>query len=334
MVCSRAIRTCAPIYALGVLASVFLAFILGLEQMRAGGSFVQVDFEMGPEASRLLLHELGATLEEIRAVAHFEPDGPPDTDDIAAICALPTPLVVIDAAAGAYHASALDDTIRKDAERFADTWVNPFWRNAVETLTIDHVVKNVEARGKYAIGSERKIGAADVHLGLEAITPLSRGGIGLVKIVTHRDRPGHLPRPRAADLELRSDPTTHAITWQFKPATSMSETANTWRPTALMLRVSEYLAAQSEPVTRNRVEDHVTGQATYVRRAIDELIAADHVEETPGPRKSRLLTLRQPFTASDAVATQSDTIASSRDSATASSLYKTQSKPTQSNQHR
>jgi hypothetical protein len=78
-------------------------------------------------------------------------------------------------------------------------------------IVLDHVVKNSDNRGKYAIGSERKTGGADVHLSFDTTTPISRGNVGRFKITTHKDRHGHLKRGHVADLELRSDPTTHAI---------------------------------------------------------------------------------------------------------------------------
>jgi hypothetical protein len=146
---------------------------------------------------------------------------------------------VIDAAAGAYHASGLDDYKRADAEAFAHTWIVPLWLLGITTAVLDHVVKSSEARGRYAIGSERKLGTVDVHLGFHAIKHLTRGGPGLIRIDTHKDRPGHLARPHAAELGLQSDPTTHRITWEFKAAgvTNMSDAGDNWRPTALMARV-------------------------------------------------------------------------------------------------
>ena len=47
-------------------------------------------------------------------------------------------------------------------------------------------------RGAFAIGSERKVGGVDVHLCFEVVLPIKRGGRGLYKIVTHKDRLGRL----------------------------------------------------------------------------------------------------------------------------------------------
>src|SRR5262249_48827941 len=147
--------------------------------------------------------------------------------DIDAIVAEGVTFACIDAAAGAYDVSELDDNKRQDAEAFGRAWIDPLWRQGVTTLVLDHVVKNAEQRGKFAIGSERKAGRVDVHLGLHVVHQVSRGGDGLIRIDTHKDRPGWLTRPSAAELELRSDPDTHALTWTFQPSTS-SNTGDDW----------------------------------------------------------------------------------------------------------
>jgi hypothetical protein len=167
-----------------------LALIAALEEQRAGGVVAFIDFESGPAETRRLLEDLDATDGELAPVLYFEPDGPPDAEDIAYLIENECTLAIIDALAGAYDAAGLDDEKRKDVERFARAWIRPLWQRGVATLAIDHVVKNSEARGKWAIGSERKTGAVDVHLGLHAVKHLHRGASGLVRVSTHKDRPG------------------------------------------------------------------------------------------------------------------------------------------------
>src|SRR5205807_1588098 len=108
--------------------------------------------------------------------------------------------VIIDAAAGAYDLQGLDDNKRKDVEEFMALWIEPFRLREVATIVIDHVTKSRDGRGKFAIGSERKIGSADVHLGFETVQPVRRGADGLYRVLVHKDRLGHLHRPQAADL--------------------------------------------------------------------------------------------------------------------------------------
>jgi hypothetical protein len=283
-----------------------LALLLGLEWMRTGhGRFALIDFEMGPNATRLLLTDLGATIDEIADVYYVAPDAPPTEQQLAAIATAGVTLAIIDAAAGAYDTSGLDDNKRGDVERFARSWIRPLWRtHGCTTIVLDHVVKATDARGRYGIGSERKLGGVDVQLGLEAITQLHRGSSGLIRITTHKDRPAHLRRPHAAELHLVSDPDTHQISWELREPAATTDVVPgnadaSWQPTALMEKISRWLAHQGEPVSRNTIEKAGLGKkAQYVRKAIDALAAGGYITETEGARGARMYTHVRPFTSS------------------------------------
>jgi hypothetical protein len=285
-------------------AKTLAAYALALEEVRQGGIALLIDFEMGQWDARDRLRELGATDDDLERILYVEPETPANGEIILELIGWNPTLVVVDAAAGAYDLQGLDDNKRSDVERFAATYVRPFWLHGIATILVDHVVKNAENRGRYAIGSERKVGGADVHLGFEAVTPLRRGGTGLVRITTHKDRGGWLPRPRAAEFELRSDPETHAIAWAFR-AVDDDEQEGGFRPTTLMERVSIYLEQQEEPVSRTTVETTVTGKGPWLRVAIDCLVREGYASEVPGPRAARLLLSVQAFRTADPVPTPS-----------------------------
>ena len=99
-------------------------------------------------------------------------------------------------------------------------WIEPFRLCDVATIVIDHVPKSLENRGRFAIGSERKVGSTDVHLGFEVVEPVRRGANGLYRVMVHKDRLGYLHRPKAAEFVLVSDPDTYAITAWFVLETS------------------------------------------------------------------------------------------------------------------
>jgi hypothetical protein len=257
-------------------AKTLTALILGLEWRRAElGDFALIDLEMGEHATRRLLEDLGATLEEIGSVYYVAATSLPDAEDIDALEAAGVTLAIVDSAAGAYGVSDLDDNKRSDAEQFSRFWIAPLWTRGITTLVLDHVVKNSDNRGRYAIGSERKLGTVDVALGFEPVLSLNRGGRGVIHVTTHKDRPGHLPRPHAAELELHSDPNTHRISWEFKPAGSAQGAGNdSWRPTILMERVLKHVRSDGYvPVTRSKLADDVKGNRSYLLQAIDTLIA-------------------------------------------------------------
>jgi hypothetical protein len=252
------------------------ALIFGLEHLRAAEDrrFALIDLEMGEHATRLLLNDLGATLEEIARVYYVTPDGPPTTADLVELGEAGVTLAVIDSAAGAYTVSGLDDNKRGDAETFSRAWITPMWRVGITTIVLDHVVKNSEARGRYAIGSERKLGTVDVHLGFEPVKALSRGGRGLIRVVAHKDRPGHLSRPVAAKLVLHSDPITHRVAWEFnQPMEPAGDSEDGWRPTVLMDRVLDHVSLDPAPIAKTTLAKAVRGNYQYLLVAIDLLIS-------------------------------------------------------------
>lgn len=273
-----------------------IAYMLLLEALRAGEGVAILDFEMGPHAAATLLRELGATDDELQQIQYTEPEGPPGDHDIARLTGLVCGYVLIDAAAGAYDVTGLDDNARKDAEQFAAKWIRPLWQSGVATIVIDHVTKDTTTRGKFVIGSERKIGQADVHLSLESLKPLTRGGTGMVKINVMRDRPGHLPRPTVYTVELDSDD-THHITWELRTPEPVEHTpAGSFQPTIYMDKVSRHMQTYPElSFSKNELCKEVGGRAELVRLAVDELHRLEHVAVAEKRGGHPTFTLLRPF---------------------------------------
>lgn len=271
-------------------AKTLAAYVIGLQVVRSGGRTVLIDFEMGPWDAKARLRELGASDDELGRFLYVEPDTPISAGAIGELVGLEPSLVLVDAAAGAFQLEALDDNARKDVEKWAGAWIAPFWRAGVATIVLDHVVKNSELRGAYAIGSERKVGGVDVHLGFSVVRPIRRGESGTYKVTTHKDRGGVLKRGHLVDFKLTSDPDTHLLSWEFV-APAVVDDEHPFRPTALMEKVSRFLEMQTEPVSRNTVEKASLGRGEYVRLALDLLTSEGFVEETHGAKRARLVEL-------------------------------------------
>jgi hypothetical protein len=269
-------------------AKTLAAYVCGLEVVRAGQTIVLVDFEMGEYDAKRRMRELGATDDELEAIAYVEPQSPATALAIERLISTEPALVIVDAAAGAFQVEGLDDNSRRDVEVWAQSWVNPFWRAQIATLVLDHVTKNAETRGNYAIGSERKVGGVDVHIGFSVIHPISRGGSGRYKVTTHKDRGGFLKRGKLAEFALRSDPETHALSCSLEPFVESDET-HRFRPTGIMEKVSRWLELQPDPVSRNLVENAKLGSREYVRIALDVLVDEGYLGASEGPRKARLV---------------------------------------------
>jgi len=257
----------------------FCALVICLEEMLAGRCVVYVDFEMGRRDVLERLRCLGADDELVStAFVYLEPGESLSADasvqaEVENLIAERRPsLVVFDAATGALALHGFDPNSAVDIEKFYRRVVDVFGEHGAAIVVLDHLPKDREARGKFAIGSERKIGVVDVHLRFEVIHPLGRGSTGKCHIDVKKDRPGHLTRPRAAELELASDPKTGAIEYDLKLA-ERSEQRSAFRPTCLMERVSRYLETALEVDSRRELQRRVKGNASALRVAVDLLIA-------------------------------------------------------------
>jgi hypothetical protein len=276
-------------------AKTLAAYVIGLQVVGTGARIVLIDFEMGRWDAKTRLRELGASMDDLALISYVEPDTRATKDAIERLCDLEPELVIVDAAAGAYDLQELDDNKRGDVERFTSMYVNRFWRAGIATIVLDHVTKNAETRGSYAIGSERKVGGADVHLGFEVVHPIKRGAHGLYKIVTHKDRGGFLKRGKLAEFELQSDPETNAIAWAFR-APAEADDEHPFRPTVKMEQASKWLEKQLEQdVPMSHVEKGIGGDREAGRIAIQTLVDDGYFRETPGPRNARLMTLIRPY---------------------------------------
>jgi hypothetical protein len=280
----------------------WLVLVLCTGELQAGNTVVYIDLENGAQAILARLRDLGLADELIQNqfvyIGPREPIGTPGVrDDLDRMLAVLEPtLVVVDSMAGALALHDQDPNSARDVEKFAQAVIEPLRSQGAAVMTLDHVPKNRDNRGRFATGSERKIGVTDVHLGIETLQVFGRGRSGRAKIVVHKDRHGWLPRPKAAELELVSDPDSHRITYEILLGDDADEcSAAQFRPTTLMERVSIYVEGVDEPVSRNLVESAVKGKREYVRLALDVLRIEGYVHEEHGPRGARLVSALRPF---------------------------------------
>jgi hypothetical protein len=236
--------------------------------------------------------------------AYIVPDEKLDQDKLPGVLAWvqehASRLAVLDGFNPLLGLHELDPNSGTDVETFYRLF-DPIRKLGVATVVTDNVVKSRDARGAWAIGSERKKSKAEVHLGMKTLEPLVRGGRGRAKIEVHKDRPGHLVRPSPGLLILE---TTDAggISWRIQPDESHGGERE-FRPTNLMEKVSRLLERSLDALSRNQIEEAKLGKREYVRVAIDRLIEEGYATEFAGARGARLVQLNQPFTeAGDEVA--------------------------------
>ncbi|WP_051698786.1 AAA family ATPase [Streptomyces albus] len=289
----------------------WLALTVTAAELSLGNAVVYLDFEdeEGGIVARLLA--LGIPADVIAERFHyFRPDGPMGDVGRAALApylAAPTTFAVVD---GVTEAMGLFGLKPKDDTDVAGFWrILPRWlaEHGPAVLLLDHVNKDRETRGRWATGSQHKLsGLNGCAYMLENITPLAPGQTGKSRVRVAKDRPGQVRRNALpgsggalhwfGDFVVEPQPDGSALASLPAPI----EREGPFRPTALMHKVSDALAAAPEPLSVRGVLDRVPGKQDAVRRALAALVDDGNVTMTPGPRGAQLHALQHPYTGDDA----------------------------------
>lgn len=169
-------------------------------------------------------------------------------------------------------------------------------------VDVDHVTKDADTRGRFAIGGQAKMAALDgAAYVVEVIDPLGVGLVGRISLRVAKDRPGGV-RPISGTYR-KTDRTQEScvmvvdssVTGKTTVRVEMprSETQDTpeadrapWRPTGYMERVSKVLENANCPMSRNAINSSLQARRDYVMQAIDFLIE-DGYAAADGPTAYR-----------------------------------------------
>lgn len=240
------------------------------------------------------LRSLGAQDNDIANHLHYiAPDQPLDAAGRTLVAGLITTkdvqLTVVDAFDPALELHAMSHKDGDDVQRFYRTVIDPFHAAGVATLIIDHVTKDRENRGRWSIGSQRKLAGCDVAFNVELHgEPMSRRNPKATIIINGgKDRPGwhHRSEGRrvgqwSVDLDNTAEP------WKLTLGRPASEHASDggFRPTFLMERVSRHLMVSPTGATKGHIENDVKGNRDGIRRALDVLVTEGYAHCIEGQR--------------------------------------------------
>ena len=225
----------------------WLALAASDEVLDSGGRVVYVDFEDSAASVVSRLVALGVEPDAIRdRFVYVRPDEPLEDAGRADLeaAANGAQLAVLDGVTEALSLHGLDLASNSDVAAWLDLLPRPLARAGAAVLMIDHVVKDRENRGRYAIGAQHKLAGVDCAYSVSVIEPFGRGRDGRVKVTVTKDRPGHVrsfaDEGRVAEARLCShDDGSVTVTLEAP------EGAAAFRPTTLMERVSR--AVEDEP---------------------------------------------------------------------------------------
>ncbi len=281
------------------------AATIAAQELAAGRSVCYIDLEDEPVSvvNRLLV--VGADPNDVRARFHYiAPRAAVDPAGQRFITSLPDTcrLVVIDATTELLALLGLSSNDDTDIATMLDAVPRAIARSGPAVLLLDHLVKNRDAQGRYATGSQHKLsGITGAAYLLESINRFTVGRDGLSRLRVTKDRPGQvrahcLPGKDgidwAADLvvEHLTVRPTFTIAPPQRPASDQPPA-----PTALMQKISETLERVKKPLSKTAITERVQGRATSVREALAALVDAGHVEELSGDRGALLHRLIRPY---------------------------------------
>jgi len=175
-------------------------------------------------------------------------------------------------------------------------------RTGAAVIQVDHVTKDSESRGRFAIGAQAKMSALDgAAYVVEVKEPLGRGLRGVVVLRVAKDRPGAI-RPNCGAFR-KSDRTQEAaqvvvdsttdgqivITVDGPSADAAASSGDGFRPTGLMERISRWLEGRPGPESENQVVSHVKGKSeSATKAALAVLVDEGWVKRWAGPRRSQM----------------------------------------------
>jgi bifunctional DNA primase/polymerase-like protein/AAA domain-containing protein len=206
----------------------------------------------------------------------------------------PWSLIVFDGVNAAMTQDGLDLLSNTDATKFFTKVTRPASLTGATVVTIDHVPKDPEKRGKGGIGAQAKratvTGAA---VSVEVTTPFGRGRSGSVDLVVDKDRPGHVrSTTNAADLwctALAVASEDGALRFELAVPEEVTRTSNLSQVRAdeYRVKVVGYLAEIKAEVSGNTIEKSVTGTAGHIREALAWLVENGYVGRRMDPRNGR-----------------------------------------------
>ncbi len=278
-----------------------------------------IDFESDAAAVVARLMEMGVPPEVVgTAFTYLRPENDPrkfahEREELFAVLRHHHELIVIDGVTDALGIFGAGSGDNDEIAAFMRTFPRMLARKtSAAVVLIDHVTKDADSRGRYALGGQAKMNALDGSaFVVEIVEPLGRGMRGVVSLRVAKDRPGGV-RPHAGPFR-KTDRTQEAarvvvdstsgdrIDVTVEAPNHAGETAPTarggFRPTVRKERVSDFLERATAPVSWNVIKDGVRSNREHLKSAVSILAAEGFIEVTTGARNASMHRLERRYDA-------------------------------------
>ena len=287
-------------------AKTWTAGYLGMQELDAGNGVLFVDFEDDAATVTRRMMTLGALpaqlLDRFGYISPTEPVTAPNSHRalLDALGDLRPSVVVIDGVTEGMALHGLSLLDNSEVAQFGRLLIRPMTDAGAAVVSLDHVTKNVEGRGRYAMGAAHKLnGITGAAFAIENVHRFGDGLAGRSRLLISKDRPGQL---RGQSLKGTGDRYWFADftldTREADPGDLVApgeHAAVPFRPTTLMQKISEAIQAAPHPLTTNDVTARVQGKAAAIRTALACLVDEGFVHVTEGPRGARHHTHLRPY---------------------------------------
>lgn len=282
------------------------AFAAAVQELSAGEHVVYIDLEDDAVGAVTRLLALGANPDDVLARFHYH--CPQETYTDAAAQALAAnldqyapSLVVIDSTGEGLALDGAKPNDDDDVARWFRRLPTPVARQTgAAVVVLDHVVKSDDGEGLWPGGSHRKRAAITGAQYMQVnVNPFDQTTPGYSKLVCAKDRHGNY-RSRQTVALLHIDPEGERVHAQLRvPAETGTSGIGTWRPTAIMERVSKALEAAGEPLGVRALDRAVSGKKEHRQLATKLLIETGHVATGAGRNRAVLHTVVNPYRQAD-----------------------------------
>jgi hypothetical protein len=289
----------------------WLAQCAAAEVLTAGGRVLYLDFEDSPGAVTDRLLRLGVALDDAaRRFLYVQPErnlsSPGDRAAFEQLLSSNLTLAVLDGVTDAMGVFELKIKDNDDVATFMRDLPRRLARDTgAAVVMVDHVTKDREGRGRYAIGGQHKLAAIDgAAYTVEVRDPLGRGLSGVVDVRLGKDRPGALRGlagpMRAADrtqdlatFHLEGTAESGRLTWRLDPpgtdADRERDLSAVEDPAAvnkvLLDVVIEYVRDNPGAGFKQMERDLKPRKDGSLRRALDAALDAGDLRVEQGPNR-------------------------------------------------
>ncbi|MPZ61836.1 MAG: AAA family ATPase [Propionibacteriales bacterium] len=175
----------------------WVALVAAVEVLACGGRVLFIDFESDRGTVINRLRKLGASPDALRErFGYTRPDVSPEMvpGNFRELVSGNWQLVIIDGVTEALTVLALSGRDEDDVARFKRQLMRPFAEAGAAVVTVDHVTKSKDDRGRFALGSQHKLAALDgaAYVVEPGKAPLLAGTRGEAVLRVAKDREGYV----------------------------------------------------------------------------------------------------------------------------------------------